>query len=133
MPSKLVADAVEAKLEADWSHCPVFGVNVAESVPVDGSPFLVAQYPFSDARRMALGDRFYREDGAFRLVLHSERGLGLATALVWSDELATLFRDQEFGGIETQVPNPPFVDDRNDDGMYYVTAIVCLYTANYAD
>jgi hypothetical protein len=126
--------AIEERLEANWTATPVVGVNTVGTPPSDGSAYVMVDYPFSNTRRMSTGDRIYREEGGFRLVLHAERGIGLAGGLAQSEQLAAIFRDQKFGTglrVNTLEPDSPIVDDRNDEGVYYLVVTVCRFTFDY--
>jgi hypothetical protein len=65
-------------------------------------------------------------------VLQTRIGTGEALALTWMADLATLFRNQSFAGVVTQVPSSPFIDDSNDRGLYFVTALVVPFTYNFS-
>src|SRR5712691_1281738 len=100
MPSAAVVTAVEARLAANFTHCPVIGLNLQGTVD-DGGPFLTVQYPVANGQQKSIGSpgaNVYREDGAFRLVLNIQRGQGVNQGMAWADELAALFRGKKFGG-----------------------------------
>lgn len=134
MAQKAVVDAVAARLAASWTRCPVYGVNEGRGeTPADGSPFLVPQFPVASVERLPVSQRFYRETGGIRFVLHTQAGAGTEPALTWAGELAALFRDQTFAGVITQAPSSPFIDNSNDRAGYFVTTIVVPYTFNFSD
>lgn len=133
MPLKLVVDAVEGRLAANWKKCPVVGINLAGNVPNGPEPFVQVSYPVANGEQLTVGapgENVYRETGAFRLVVNARRGKGVAEGLAWADELAALFRGQEFGGIQTFAPSSPAIDDRNDEGKYFVLSIAVPYHAD---
>jgi hypothetical protein len=131
MASHPVMMAVDARLAASWDACPVLGENTEGEAPSDGSPYIVVQYPVGMARRWALNERFYRESGAIRFVIHTERGQGATKAAQWGEMLASLFRDRAFGGIKTQTPTPP--TEGEGDGNYHVTSLSVPYTRDFRD
>jgi len=133
MARKAVVDAVEARLAAHWTRCPVIGINLQGEPPHDASPYLVVQYPIAETARVSLGTAYYREEGAIRFVLHVRRNRGLAEGLSWADELAALFRYQKFDGVECQAPTSPFIDDSNDEGAYFLLSVVAPYTHTFRD
>jgi hypothetical protein len=97
MALKAVVDAVEARLAANWTLCPVIGANGQGETPDDGSAFLTVQYPVANASQTTIGapgSNVFREEGAIRFVLNVPRGAGLATGLTWADTLAGLFRSK---------------------------------------
>lgn len=126
--------AVEARLEAEWTLCPIISINDAEAtLPENGLPWVALQYPVADTRRAAVNQRVYLEEGVIRFVLHMERGEGIARPLQWANQLAGLFRDRQFDGVRTKVPASPFVDDTNDTGNYFVVSVVVPYTFEFRD
>lgn len=130
MASKAVVDAVEARLAANWSACPVYGLNSEAETPADGSPFLVVQYPVARSEQMSVGSpgaNLWREEGAIRIVIHAQRGEGAADGLTWADELAALFRGKIFDGVTAWAPSPPVIDANNESGNYFALAIAIPY------
>jgi hypothetical protein len=134
---KFVIDAVEARLAAGWQHadvCPIYGINLEGEAPAGATQFLQVSYPLSTNAQISIGapgNNLFREEGGFRLALNAERGEGIATALVWIEELADLFRGKVFDGVRTYAPTSPALDDRNDEGNYYVLSISVPYEADY--
>lgn len=131
MASAMVMGAVEDRLAELWALCPILSENIEGSAPSDGSPYLVVQYPVSSTQRWAMNERFYREAGAFRIVIHTEVGEGTAKDKQWGDALTSMFRDRRFGGIETQVPSEP--TEGQGDGNYHVTSFSCPFTRFFHD
>jgi len=130
MASEAVVNAVAARLAANWNKVPLVGVNLNESAPADGSPFIVVQYPIANEEQISVGSpgaNIWREEGVFRLVIHAERGGGVAQGLQWADELRTLFRGKHFDGVETFAPSPPAIDDSNDIGNYFQLSVAVPY------
>jgi len=127
MASKAVVDAFEAQIGATWSGLAVVGTNTSGESPSDGSSFIIIQFPVSTAVRITVNTGRYFEEGAARFVINMQRGDGLGAGLTKADALATLFRDVDFGGVETFVPSPPIIDDTNEDGNYYAFAVIVPY------
>ena len=135
MASKAVVDAVEARLGPSWtaadgSVLPVFGINTSGDTPSDGTPFIATQYPVANGEQITIGTpgtQVWREEGAIRFVLNIARGAGVAQGLQWADELATLFRGKQFGGVSTWAPTSPVLDNSNDVGNYWTLSFVCPY------
>ncbi|WP_020178085.1 phage tail terminator-like protein [Methylopila sp. M107] len=127
-----VITAVTSRLETYWNRSPIFAPNVEGDAPEDGSPFVKLQFPASDKARPILNRRFYREEGGVRIVIAVEIGEGIAKASAWAEELATLFRDRKFSGVQTFVPGDIYVGDENDSGNYFITALVVPYAFNFA-
>ncbi len=125
MPSKAVADAVEARLAAHWTATTVVPYDT-QAEPGTEDAFLVVQYPVVNASRPVLS-RFFWEEGGIRLVLNVRRGIGLSQGLAWADTLATLFRDVKFDGVETFPPSAPIVDDNTEDGEWLSFAVIVPY------
>lgn len=133
MPLKLVVDAVEARLAENWTRCPVVQANLIGVVPGGTDPFVQVFYPVSNGEQLTVGapgQNVYRETGALRLVINARRGKGAGEGLAWADELAALFRGKEFGGVRTFAPSSPTIDDRNDEGKYFVLSFAVEYEAD---
>lgn len=133
MPSQAVAEAVAARLDALWTRCPVFGINQEATAPADASPYLAVQFPVANRDQITIGapgNNIFREWGALRFVLHTERGAGPAKALAWADELALMFQAKQFGAVTTYAPSPPTLDGRNYDGNYCVVSFAVPYFAD---
>lgn len=141
MPLQQVVAAVEARLADGWTHCPVRGFDDDNGEPpADASAFLVVQYPVSMSDQITIGapgSNVFREEGAFRLVLAMPRTIeGRLLALVWTDELARLFRGKQFGasadfmGVTTHAPTSPAIEDDTDNGNYLLLSIAVPYQAD---
>ncbi|MBS7696268.1 MULTISPECIES: phage tail terminator-like protein [unclassified Chelatococcus] len=133
MPSRSVANAVEARLTALWTRCPVFDINDEAIGPEDGSSYLEVQYPVANREQITIGapgGNVFREEGAIRFVLRIERGQGRDTALAWADELALMFQAKQFDGVTTWAPSPPTLDGRNYAGNYFTVTFAVPYFAD---
>ncbi len=126
MPSKAVADAVEARLIANWTETPFIPYDTQAQPPDDAEAFVVIQYPVATGARPVLG-RVFWDEGAFRIVLNVLRGIGLAQGLLWSDMLSDLYRAVKFDGVETFVPDGPVIDDTIENGSWVAYSIVVPY------
>lgn len=134
MARKAVVDKVMAILAAQWTSCPVDAPNTTFETPDDGSPFIVVQYPYTRSRQMTFGDpgnNNWRDEGAFRLVIHVPRGEGIDRATQWADDLTAMFLGKDFGVFKTWVPSAPATDDRNSAANYYVLSIAVPYWHDY--
>lgn len=128
--------AIEARLRTFWAdRTAIYTANDGQQEqPQDGeTSFITLQFPVADVRRWSVGDRYYREEGGFRIVLSVPQGTGKSQIRTWGEELANLFRDRKFDGVETQVPSSPQIDDREDAGGYFVAYVVFPYTFNSRD
>lgn len=125
MPTKAVADAVQARLAAHWTDTVIIDYDTNASPP-DLDAFLVHQYPVVNASKPVL-NRLFWEEGGIRFVLNVRRGIGLAQGLIWCDELAALFRDVKFSGVECFEPSGPLVDDNNEEGDWISYAVIVPY------
>ena len=132
MAEKAVIDAVKARLGDTWSGLPVVIPGGAAETPSDASAYLLVQFPVSSTARISVNQRSYREEGGFRIVINESSGSdALNSLMLKAEQLVALFRDQKFGGIQTQVPSSPYIDDDNENGNYYSAAIVIPYTYNF--
>lgn len=126
-----VVTAVEARLGEEFAGAAVISANTERETPTDGSPYLLVQYPVAEVERLSVSDRYYQEKGGFRVVIHATRDGGLTEAVDIGDQVAALFRDQKFGGVECRVPSSPLIHDDNEEGMYFVTSVVVPYVFNF--
>ena len=131
MARKAVVDAVEARLAANWLTTPIIGLNsTTGDAPSDGSAFVRVEYPVADSRQLtfgAPGNNFWREEGAFRIIVNITRATGIATGLEWAETLESLFIGKNFDGVQTFSPGSPAIDDRNDQGNYYQFSFAVPY------
>jgi hypothetical protein len=126
-----VVTAVRARLEANFSAAPIWVENGDTSVPDDLSPYVTLQFPYNNTEQASAGDpgnNKWREEGAFRIVIHVARGWGTDDARQWADEIATLFRGQTFAGVRCWAPTSPVTDDRNDADSYFKLSFAVPYT-----
>lgn len=130
MAGKPVVDAVEARLAANWTTTPIIGVNLQGDTPSDGSAFVAVQYPVANEAHVGMagvGQRTFRETGAFRIVINIARGQGVALGLQYAETLRSLFRAAQFSGVSCLAPSPAIEDNTNDNGNYYVLTFVVTY------
>lgn len=120
-----VIEAVMARLAA-FTRCPVRPPNSDPTPPKDKSAFLLVQFPVANTERTTL-QRTFAEEGGIRLMLHVPAGDGPGLAAQWCDELADLFRSQNFAGVEALVPSSATFHDDNDAGAYARVSIVVPY------
>lgn len=130
MPAAAVQSAIAARLAGSWTTTPIRDLNVMGEAPDDGSPFVEVQYPVANENQITVGSpgaNVFRESGAFRIILFVRRGVGVQEGLGWMDTLRALFRGQNFSGVTTYAPSPPALDDRNDDGNYWILSTSVPY------
>jgi hypothetical protein len=131
-----VVDAVEGRLADLWPDEPVVGVNGRNTPPADGANYLLVEYPLAEEPVMltegAPGQNYWREEGAFRLVLHRPRAAGIRPGLIEAEELSALFLGKDLGnGVQTFAPTSPAIDDRNTLGNYVRFSIAVPYQADF--
>lgn len=132
MARQAVVDCVTAALAA-WTGAPVFDENSKGSTPTDGSPFVVVQYPWARADQISFsapGENIWRDEGAFRFVIHVPSGGGLTQGRQWADQLADLFRGKDLTTIQTGAPTPAAVDDWSS-GTYAILSLSVPYRHDY--
>ncbi len=125
MPAKAVADAVEARLIANWTATVIVPYDTVGETP-DVEAFVVVQYPVVNGVQPVLGRTFF-EEGALRIVLNVARGIGLQQGLAWCDTLKDIFRRVKFSGVETFAPDGPIVDDNTDQGNWISYSVIVPY------
>jgi Bacteriophage related domain of unknown function len=125
MPIKAVADAVEARLAANWTATVIIAYDTMANPP-DLDAFLVHHYPVVNSVKPVLS-RVYWEEGGIRFVLNVRRGIGVAQALAWCDELSALFRGVKFSGVECFEPSGPPLDDNSEEGDWISYPVIVPY------
>ena len=133
MPSAAVEFAFQARLyEATSGDPPVIPAIVSGQPDNDTDAFVIIQYPVVNGSKPVLG-RHYFEEGAARLVLNVRRTLEMADALSMADDMAGIFRDHKFHGIETFTPSPPMVNDTSNDGNWFSLSVIIPYRYQFYD
>ncbi len=133
MPSAAVEFAFQARLYEATSGDPPVISAIVSGQPENGiDAFVMIQYPVVNGSKPVLG-RHYFEEGAARLVLNVRRSLEMADALGMADDLAGVFRDHKFHGIETFTPSPPIVNDTSNDGNWFVLSVIVPYRYQFYD
>jgi hypothetical protein len=125
-------DAVEARLKAFWSTCPVVADDTTGQGPDDGGPYLTLEYPVAREDQITVGSpgaNVFRETGVIRLVLVQATGTGARLPITWMDQLRALFRGKQFGGVTTFAPSPAIIgpDNYRTPGKFEVSSAVPYY------
>lgn len=131
MAHKQVEEAVEARLRANWTASAIIVGNEQETAPADGSAFVTIQFPLSETRRWPMNSRLYREEGRFRVVMSVPAGIGMTMLRAWGDQLAALFRDVKFDGVQCLAPGSPVTID--DGEAWHVQAFTVPFTFNFRE
>jgi hypothetical protein len=129
MPAKAVADAVQARLTANWTNTVVVDYDT-NAYPPDLDAFLVHQYPVVNGAKPVVG-RIFWEEGGIRFVLNVRRGIGQEQGLEWSDELAALFRECKFDDVQCFETSGPIIDDTIEEGDWISYAVIVRYRYEY--
>jgi len=130
-------DAFEARLTAylaanpsDWGEVTFDPANTAMTAPLDGSAFIVLQFPASVEEPISIGSpgaNTHRESGGARFVLMIPIGSGETVWRPRVDAMRAHFRSTTFGGVVTYGASPPAIDDSADEGSYWCMAWVVRY------
>ncbi|WP_061930140.1 phage tail terminator-like protein [Aureimonas sp. AU22] len=120
-----VISAVEARLRGSFDRCPIVTENVSSSMPDDGGPWLLLDFPWS--RSQWQSDDEFLEEGGFRLRLHIKAGRSTDEGRGWLEDLTTLFRGTAFDGVQCYAPQSPASDDRNEVAGYFRLEITVPY------
>ena len=130
MAKKIAADAIRARLAANWTASVILGLNSTTQTPADGSPWVRITFPVASDIRTALGKN-YRESGSARIVVATQIGDGLETSNSWCEQIATIFRGQKFDGVDCYAP--PSIREGIDDGSYFIASVIVPYRYDYSD
>jgi hypothetical protein len=129
MAKKAITDAAAARLAANWNTTPILKLNEDMGTPADGSPWIRLQFPVSNDIQTVLG-RGYRATGAFRIVVATGIGEGISDSMNWCEQIATIFRNQKFDGVECLTPT---IGEGIDDGNYFIATVIVPFRYEYAD
>ncbi|XUM25116.1 phage tail terminator-like protein (plasmid) [Bradyrhizobium oligotrophicum S58] len=136
MASAALMTAVAARLAGNWTLCAVVEDDTTGLGPGDGAPYVTLEYPVAREEQITIGapgNNVFRETGAFRLVLVSPTGQGLAQPIAWMDQLRAIFRGKHFSGVTTYAPSPGATDTSNySAGRYVVSSSVPYYIDLFA-
>ena len=137
MASAATRSAINAAIEAAWTHTTIrYGTGPAD-VPADNSPYLVVTYPFARERQMSIGApgaNRWRTEGGFLVELCIPTDEQLTDPetpwLARLDTLRAALRGNTFGGVETFAASPAIEDESSDREAYYVTSFTVEYQAD---
>ena len=133
MPSAVVEAAFQARLyEYTLGDPPVISAIVSGQPSNTDDAFIVIQYPVVNGSKPTIG-RHYFEEGAARLVLNVRRTAEMEDALALADNLASIFRDKTFHGIETFTTSQPIVNDVSNDGNWFSLSVIVPYRYQFYD
>ena len=137
MAQGAVISAVEGRLggalPGALADMPVVGVLTPSSRPAGAGAFLLVQYPVTNAQQLTIGapgDNWWRDEGVFTVAVHQPKAK-FALALAQADEIAALFRGQQFNGVACWAPQSARFDDENDRGLYTVASVAVPYWYDY--
>jgi hypothetical protein len=129
MAKKALADAVVAKLAAEFSLATILNQNEDMEEPQDGTPWVRVDFPVSQNERAALCRR-YRETGSFRVVVATQIASGMSDSRTMCEAIDAIFRAKRFGDVETEAPS---IRDGIDQGNYLLAAVIVPYRFEYSD
>jgi hypothetical protein len=133
MPSAAVEAAFQSRLyEFTLGDPPVIPAIVSGQPSNADDAFIVIQYPVVNGVKPTIG-RHYFEEGAARFVLNVRRTAEMDAALGIADEIASIFRDRKFHGIETFTPSPPIVNDTSNDGNWFSLSVIVPFRYQFDD
>lgn len=137
MALKAVKDAVEIRLDLGFDGCPRVASNAAATTDPANGAFYTVQYPVANSEQVSIGapgQNVWREEGAFRIVISEQRGVGTAAAYAWAEAIARLFRGIQIVEpdctLNCWAPGSPVEDDGNADGSFYLLSFAVPYTAD---
>jgi len=134
MPSAAVEAAFQARYyEFTLNDPPLFPAIEAGQPPGVGTDaWVVLQYPVVNGSHPVL-QRHYCEEGAARFVLNVRRTVEMDTALGLADDIAGIFRDRKFHGIETFTPSGAIVNDTSNEGNWFSLSVIVPYRYQFDD
>lgn len=134
MASQAAAAAVLACLEANWDKTPITDANAGGRVPARNTPYLSLEFPVATEEQLTIGSpgsNWFREEGAFRIVLSIPTGHKLSPFDTWLDALRAAFRSKSFDGVETWGAAPSITNGRSANGAYYELSFSVPYRFDF--
>lgn len=127
-----VIAAVTDRFQAGFQvpACRIVPVNTKPGDDRSLSAFVVLQFPFSSSAPATVGapgGQWWMEEGAFRFVLSVPKGDGLGLGPEWAEQIAQLFRGEEFGDVVCFAPGSPVVDDGNETDAFFRLSFAVPY------
>ena len=120
MASKVVLDAIEAQVTAEFSAAPVYMPNSIGSPAANLPAFVQIDFPVGMAEPLTLNG-VDQEIGSVRFIVHAALQSGTDDALTYADDIADAFRQKylESAGeiVQTGAPSSPV--SLGDNGAYY--------------
>jgi hypothetical protein len=131
MPHKSASDAIRARLAANWTKSAILGVNADMEPPTDGSPWVRVTFPVANDDKLALGPR-YRDGSSAFIAVATEIAIGLEKSSEWCSEIAAIFRNHKFDGVDCAFAAPT-INEGRDQGSYWIASVVVPYRYFYSD
>ena len=119
MAHPLVIKAVSDRFATGFVEpdCAIVGINERPSADRSRAAFVTLQFPYSTSAPATLGapgGQWWMEEGAFRFIIALPKGNGFGRGLEWAEQIAALFRGEEFEGLWCGAATSPIIDDRNE-------------------
>ncbi len=137
MASSSAATAIAARLKAQWSHAtvPILAPDDLDNPPTNPpAAFVVLEMAGAVSDRITIGapgNNVFRETGAFLVHVHVPDALTdrAAVARGYADEIAAMFRSQQFAGV-TCHGHIALAEDTAANGLYWGLSISIEYFLN---
>lgn len=120
-----VVEAVERRLKAGFTECPVFVENEITTTPKDAEAWIVVDFPWCRSTWITADE--FEEEGGFRILLAVPMRAGTHKGRAWLDQIATLFRGQQFDGVQCYAPQSASTDDGSERAAYYRLSLTVPY------
>lgn len=132
-----VVRAISNRVDLGFDGCARRDLNVSGITDADNGAFVLVEYPVANSEQLSFGapgQNIWREEGAFRVVIVEQRGVGVEGALAWADKLARLFRGIQIlepdCTIHCWAPSSPILDESNEDGSFFLVSFAVPYSAD---
>lgn len=120
-----VVQAVERRLKAGFTGCPIYVENETSQTPDLATAWALVDFPWSRAEWITADE--FQEEGAFRVVVAVPRKSGGHAARGWLDDIASLFRGQSFEGVQCYAPQSASSDDQSERAAYFRLSLTVPY------
>lgn len=130
MASSSAAAAIKARLKAGWTATKIYAPNEIADLPDVPVPLVVLEFPGGVGDQITVGvpgANLFRETEVFMLHVLVPTLRGDETARAYAAQLAALFRDRQFDGVNCLAPFPPSDGSDRAKGNYWGVSFAVPY------
>lgn len=140
MSSKVVRDAAESYIKANWATTAITAEeNLFDDPPANLDPWLTYTFNSIGERRISIGSgkSCYEEEGEIVVTVFVASGKGTSDALTYAESARTMMRGfSPVAGLRVTEVDPPETAFpsmvQSSEGNFFGYQVVARYTYNYS-